>query len=181
MQQNGIPVYRAVKLRHLSPTLRHFRGPIPVCWIPMDTNSTIPLHWIKTYLWQEESFNFLPFSMFDSKIMCDIGDAAWQTWGILGWIYLYIYNNVFPTSPQAGFSNVSRPQIISPDRLFSMTGIWMCTFQHRHVICNSIRFFEFFLFLFIIFLILRTTVLLQYYIEFCDVKESCDFAVKIKY
>lgn len=31
MQQNGIPVYRAVKLRHLSPTLRHFRGPIPVC------------------------------------------------------------------------------------------------------------------------------------------------------
>lgn len=42
-------------------------------------------------------------------------------------------------------------------------------------------FLKIFLFLFIIFLTLRTTVLLQYYIEFCDVKESCDFAVKIKY
>lgn len=117
MQQNGIPVYRAVKLRHLSPTLRHFRGPIPVCWIPMDTNSTIPLHWIKTYLWQEESFNFLPFSMFDSKIMCDIhvGDAAWQTWGILGWIYLYIQQRL-PHVTSSWFSecisssnNLSRP------------------------------------------------------------------------
>lgn len=115
MQQNGIPVYRAVKLRHLSPTLRHFRGPIPVCWIPMDTNSTIPLHWIKTYLWQEESFNFLPFSMFDSKIMCDIGDAAWQTWGILGWIYLYI-QQCLPYVTSSWFSecisssnNLSRP------------------------------------------------------------------------
>lgn len=37
--------------------------------------------------------------------------------------FIYIYNNVFPMSPQAGFPNVSRPQIISPDRLFSMTGI----------------------------------------------------------
>lgn len=115
MQQNGIPVYRAVKLRHLSPTLRHFRGPIPVCWIPMDTNSTIPLHWIKTYLWQEESFNFLPFSMFDSKIMCDIGDAAWQTWGILGWIYLYIQQRLpFVTSSWfskciSSSNNLSRP------------------------------------------------------------------------
>lgn len=115
MQQNGIPVYRAVKLRHLSPTLRHFRGPIPVCWIPMDTNSTIPLHWIKTYLWQEESFNFLPFSMFDSKIMCDIGDAAWQTWGILGWIYIYI-QQCLPYVTSSWFSecisssnNLSRP------------------------------------------------------------------------
>lgn len=115
MQQNGIPVYRAVKLRHLSPTLRHFRGPIPVCWIPMDTNSTIPLHWIKMYLWQEESFNFLPFSMFDSKIMCDIGDAAWQTWGILGWIYLYIQQRL-PHVTSSWFSecisssnNLSRP------------------------------------------------------------------------
>lgn len=115
MQQNGIPVYRAVKLRHLFPTLRHFRGPIPVCWIPMDTNSTIPLHWIKTYLWQEESFNFLPFSMFDSKIMCDIGDAAWQTWGIWGWIYLYI-QQCLPYVTSSWFSecisssnNLSRP------------------------------------------------------------------------
>lgn len=115
MQQNGIPVFRAVKLRHLSPTLRHFRGPIPVCWIPMDTNSTIPLHWIKTYLWQEESFNFLPFSMFDSKIMCGIGDAAWQTWGILGWIYLYIQQRL-PHVTSSWFSecisssnNLSRP------------------------------------------------------------------------
>lgn len=115
MQQNGIPVYRAVKLRHLSPTLRHFRGPIPVCWIPMDTNSTIPLHWIKTYLWQEESFNFLPFSMFDSKIMCDIGDAAWQTWGILGWIYLYIQQRLPHVTSSWFFecisssNNLSRP------------------------------------------------------------------------
>lgn len=115
MQQNGIPVYRAVKLRRLSPTLRHFRGPIPVCWIPMDTNSTILLHWIKTYLWQEESFNFLPFSMFDSKIMCDIGDAAWQTWGILGWIYLYIQQRLpFVTSSWfseciSSSNNLSRP------------------------------------------------------------------------
>lgn len=115
MQQNGIPVYRAEKLRHLFPTLRHFRGPIPVCWIPMDTNSTIPLHWIKTYLWQEESFNFLPFSMFDSKIMCDIGDAAWRTWGILGWIYLYI-QQCLPYVTSSWFSecisssnNLSRP------------------------------------------------------------------------
>lgn len=115
MQQNGIPMYRAVKLRHLSPTLRHFRGPIPVCWIPMDTNSTIPLHWIKTYLWQEESFNFLPFSMFDSKIMCDIGDAAWQTWGILGWIYLYIQQRLPHVTSSWFFeyisssNNLSRP------------------------------------------------------------------------
>lgn len=172
MQQNGILVYRVVRLRHLSPTLRHFRGPIPVCWIPMDTNSTIPLHWIKTYLWQEESFNFCHFQCLIVKNhmwhrRCRVTNLRFSGLDL----FIYIYNNVFPTSPQAGFSNVSRPLRISPDRPFSMTGIWMCTFQHRHIICNSIRFFEFFSFSFYVFLILRITLLLQYYIEFCDVKE----------